>query len=193
MRYPAEHKEQTRERIIEAASRRFRRGGANVGIGQLMKALKMTHGGFYRHFRSKNELLAEALTRAFESNREGIAEALAKATPGRELEVIINRYLSDEHCADVARGCPVAALASEVARQPRVVRQAWERAVQKAAQGIGRFMSGASEEERTRKASVLFSGMSGTLAVARALADEELRRTLLATARKMYVEAFVGK
>jgi len=193
MRYPAEHKQETRQRIVDAASRRFRRAGAAVGIGPLMKALKMTHGGFYRHFRSKDDLLAEALTRGFDDMRGRMGAALSKAPPGRELATIIETYLSEEHCANVAGGCPVAALASEVARQPRKVRLAMEQAVRRIAASVGRFMRGATEEERTRNAGVLFSAMSGTLAVARAVADEEMRRSLLASARKMYIEAFAAK
>src|SRR5712691_1764886 len=104
MRYPAEHKEETRERIVRAASRRFRRGGAGVGIGQLMKTLNLTHGGFYRHFKSKDD-------------------PIAKAPPGRELQTIIETYLSDEHCVDPAGGCPVAALSQEVGRHSPAVRK----------------------------------------------------------------------
>jgi TetR/AcrR family transcriptional repressor of nem operon len=190
MRYPAEHKQETRERIVAAASRRFRRAGAGVGIGQLMRALKMTHGGFYRHFDSKHQLLAEALTRAFEDSRTRIRAAVVKAPPGAELAAIVNMYLSEEHCANISGGCPVAALASELSRQPRVVRQAMDRAVNSASTAMGQFMSGATTAERTRKAGVLFSAMSGTLAVARALSDGEMRRALLASARTMYIEAF---
>jgi TetR/AcrR family transcriptional regulator, transcriptional repressor for nem operon len=190
MRYPAEHKQETRERIIHAASRRFRRAGVGVGIGQLMKALKMTHGGFYRHFKSKSDLFEAALTNGFEEMRGRMNAALAKAAPGHELEAIIETYLSDEHCADAAGGCPVAALASEIARQPRAVRAAFDRAVQQAVSKMADYMTGESEEERRRKAGVLFSGMSGTLAVARAVSDEQMRKRILAAGRKIYIEAF---
>jgi TetR/AcrR family transcriptional regulator, transcriptional repressor for nem operon len=193
MRYPAEHKELTRERIVEAASRRFRRSGAGVGIGRLMKSLKLTHGGFYRHFKSKNELLEAALNKGFEEMRARMMAAIARAKPGHELESLIETYLSDEHCDDAARGCPVAALASEIARQPRAVRAVFERATQQATATVAKFISGATEDERRRKAGVLMSGMSGTLNVARAVADEELRRRILSTGRKMYIEAFAAK
>ena len=193
MRYPAEHKEETRERIIHAAARRFRRAGAGVGIGQLMKSLKMRHGGFYRHFKSKDDLLEAALNEGFEEMRARMTAAVARAKPGHELEVIIETYLSDEHCADASGGCPVAALASEIARQPRAVRAAFERATQHGAARMAQYMSGATEEERRRKAGVLMSGMSGTLSVARAVADEDLRRRILSAARQIYVEAFTKK
>src|SRR5438132_5075596 len=95
MRYPAEHKEETRERIVHAASRRFRRAGTGVGIGQLMKTLTMTHGGFYRHFRSKDELLIEALNKSFTEMHDRREAMLQKAKPGGELEALVEGYLSD--------------------------------------------------------------------------------------------------
>jgi TetR/AcrR family transcriptional repressor of nem operon len=190
MRYPAEHKEETRERIVHAASRRFRRAGAGVGIGRLMKTLKMTHGGFYRHFKSKDDLLVQALDMSFEEMRASMRATIAKAPPGRELQFAIEAYLSERHCADAAGGCPIAALATEIGRQPRAVRAAFDRAVQSVETTMAKFMTGATEEERRRKAGVLFSGMSGTLAVARAVSDDQLRRTILAAARRIYIEAF---
>ncbi len=190
MRYPAEHKQETRDRIVDAAARRFRRAGANVGIGQLMKTLKMTHGGFYRHFKSKDDLVIEALLRGFDDVRERVGAAVANAQPGRELQTIIETYLSDRHCADVGGGCPVAALGSELARQPRAVRQALEKAVQQVTMRVARFTRGATEKERQQRARVLFSAMAGTLALARAVPDEETRRSILAEARKIYVETF---
>jgi len=193
MRYPAEHKEETRERIVHAAARRFRRAGAGVGIGQLMKSLKMTHGGFYRHFKSKDDLVEAALNKGFEEMRARMTAAIAQAKPGRELEVVIETYLSDEHCADAAGGCPVAALASEIARQPRAVRAAFERATLNGTATMAQYMSGETEDERRRAAGVLMSGMAGTLSVARAVADEDLRRRILSSARKIYVEAFTKK
>lgn len=193
MRYPAEHKQETRERIVQAASRRFRRAGAGVGIGQLMKTLKMTHGGFYRHFKSKDALLVAALTQGFDEMRARMSAGLATAAPGHELETIIETYLSDQHCADAAGGCPVAALASEIARQPRAVRVEFDRAIQQATSRIANYMTGDTEEERRRKAGILFSGMSGTLSVARAVADDDLRRRILSAGRRIYIEAFAGK
>ena len=193
MRYPAEHKEHIRQRIIDAASRRFRRSGAGAGIGSLMKSLKLTHGGFYRHFKSKNDLLEAALNKGFDEMRARMTAAIAEAEPGRELESIIETYLSDAHCGDAARGCPVAALASEIARQPRALRAVFERATLQATATAAQFIAGATEDERRRKAGVLMSGMSGTLNVARAVADEELRRGILSAGRQMYIEAFGTK
>jgi len=190
MRYPAEHKEETRERIVLAASRRFRRSGAGVGIGALMKVLKLTHGGFYRHFRSKDELLSEALMKAFDEMRRRIQRAVEQVPPERKLRTLIETYLSDAHCADAAGGCPIAALGSEIARYPRAARAIMDRAIHEIASTAARLMPGNSEEERCQNALVLFSGMAGTLAVARAVEDEQLRQRILKAARKTYLQAF---
>ncbi len=190
MRYPAEHKQETRERIILAASHRFRRAGAGVGIGQLMKALHLTHGGFYRHFKSKDELLREAMIKAFDEMRSRVRAAVDAVPPERKLRTLIETYLSDEHCAKVGSGCPMAALGSEIARYPRTARAVLDRAIQEIGSTAARLMPGATEEERRQKALVLFSAMSGTLSLARAVSDERLRWTLLASARKTYIELF---
>ncbi len=193
MRYPAEHKEETHERIVQAASRRFRRGGAGVGIAELMKALKLTHGGFYRHFKSKDDLFAEALAKAFEESRARMKKAIQEAAPGEEVRAVIESYLTEEHCADAAGGCPIAALAPEVARHPRAVRQAMERALLQNAPALAPYMPGATEMERRANVAALMSGMAGTLSLARAVSDERLRHTILDSARRMFLEAFCRK
>src|SRR5258708_34475070 len=110
MRYAAEHKEETHERIVRAASRRFRRNGTGVGIGQLMTALKLTHGGFYRHFRSKDQLLAEAIGKAFDEGRAHLTAAIANAPAGQEVRAVIEGYLRDGNLSATEGGCPLARL-----------------------------------------------------------------------------------
>jgi TetR/AcrR family transcriptional repressor of nem operon len=190
MRYSAEQKEETRQRIIRAAARRFRRHGASVGIGQLMKSLRMTHGGFYRHFRSKSDLVEAALLEGFRDMRIQMMEAIGNAPPGREIDAIIDFYLSEKHCNDVGGGCPIASLAEEVAREPLPVRQAFERAMESASASVAQFMNGEDAEEKRRRATIFMSGMSGTLAVARAVSDAALRRRILETGREFYTETF---
>ncbi len=190
MRYPAEHKEEIRERIVHVASRRFRRSGSGVGIAALMKALKLTHGGFYRHFKSKDDLFAEALGKAFEESRARMRKAIEGAAPGQEVRAVIDLYLGQEHCSDPAGGCPIAALVSEVSRQPRAVRMVMDRALLQSVPALARYMPGATDAERRGNVVALMSGMAGSLAMARAVSDEGLRRTILRSARKMFLEAF---
>ena len=190
MRYPAYHKQQTRQRIVRAAARRFRsRGTEGATIGNLMHDLRLTHGGFYRHFDSKEELFTEAFRESLEELSEKMLSALEHATKGGELKALINRYLSIEHSEDVAGGCPVAAMATEAARRPPKIRAALLQILQKHMAKVAQFIPGASEEQRERKARVLFSGMAGTLNMARVIVDEDQRRRFLEDARKFYLEA----
>src|SRR5260370_9066411 len=83
MRYSPEHKEQTRDRILKAAARRFRsRGSEGAAIGDLMKGLRLTHGGFYKHFDSKESLFLEAFTRALDESKSRADAAIRQAPPG---------------------------------------------------------------------------------------------------------------
>jgi len=191
MRYSADHKKQTRERIVRAAARHVReKGGKGPGIADLMRKLDLTHGGFYKHFRSKRQLLAEAIVRAFDETDAWLVEAISEAAPGGELKVIIERYLSLRHCSNAAGGCPVAALASEIARYPRASRLEVDRAIRKRIERIAEFLPGATDHERERNCLVLFSGMAGSLTLARATVDLASRKAILKASRDFYIEAF---
>jgi len=193
MRYSAGHKKETRERIVKAASRQIRgQGGKGPAIGDLMKNLDLTHGGFYKHFRSKEQLLIEAIVKGFDETEAWLVEAMSKAEPGGELKLIIERYLSLQHCANPAGGCPVAALASEIARYPRAMRLEVDREIRKRIKRMAGLLPGATSEERERNCLVLFSGMAGALSLARATPDPESRKKILEAARDFYTRAFCG-
>jgi TetR/AcrR family transcriptional repressor of nem operon len=190
MRYPSEHKQQTRERIVRAAARRFRsRGSGGVVIEDLMRDLHLTHGGFYRHFDSKEELFAEAFEHSIEQLGRKVLATIEQAPRGGELKALIDRYLDIEHCNDVASGCPVAALATEIARRPPTARSAFLRVLRNHMAKVAKYIPGATEEERERKARVLFSGMAGTLNLARVIVDDQQRRRFLDDAKKFYLDA----
>jgi TetR/AcrR family transcriptional repressor of nem operon len=191
MRYTAQHKQETRERVVRAASRHFRKqGGKGVAIADLMRKLNLTHGGFYRHFVSKEQLLAEAVVQGFEESATRFTDAVEKAPAGAELKVIVETYLSLEHCANPADGCPLAAMVSEIARYPRTVRVKIDRAMREHSAKIAKFLPGATKKEQERNCLILFSGMAGALNVARATADPELRTSILRSAKEFYIKAF---
>ena len=191
MRYTPEHKKETRERIVSAASRHFRRrGGKGVAIADLMRNLDLTHGGFYRHFNSKEQLMAEAIAEGFEGVRAKYLAGVEKAAPRDQLRVFIELYLSLDHCADTAEGCPIASLASEIARYPRTLRVKIDRAMREHIETLAKFLPGATEEERQRNCLVLLSGMAGALTAARTTADPELRKAILQAAKEFYIKAF---
>ena len=190
MRYSAEHKQQTRERIVRAAARRFRsRGTEGAGIGDLMRDLRLTHGGFYRHFDSKEGLVVEAFEQSLKEVGDRVEKAIEQAAPGNQLKALIDAYLDIDHVNDVAGGCPVAALASEVARRPRGARGPFLQALRGYIGRMAKFIPAASDDERRSKAIALFTGMAGTLTVARAFTEEADRRRILDGAKKFYLEA----
>ena len=192
MRYPAGRKQLTRERIVRAASRRFRsRGSQGAAIGDLMRDLHLTHGGFYRHFDSKEDLLVEAFEQGLGENHSRIVSAIESAPKGGEVKALIDEYLSFEHCDNPADGCPVAALATELARRPprSKARLAFEQALRERTRQMAKYMPGVTQEEREKKAKLLMSGMSGTLNVARVITDELHRRRFLDDARQFYLDA----
>lgn len=185
MRYPADHKQQTRERIVRAASRRFRTSGPEgAGIGDLMKDLRLTHGGFYRHFSSKDDLFVAAFEDALEESQARARAAIGKAKPGQEARAIIDAYLDLDHCTDVAGGCPVAALAVEIPRRPRKARETILNALRRHADELLPYMPGETEDERRQNTVALLSAMSGTMIMARAFSDPNDKKWILEGAKR---------
>jgi TetR/AcrR family transcriptional regulator, transcriptional repressor for nem operon len=190
MRYPAGQKPETRQRMLCAAARGFRsRGRDGVAISDLMRELNLTHGGFYRHFRSKEQLFAAAIGYSVEDVAGKLVRAAEGAPRGGELRTIIETYLSAWHCANLGEGCPVAALATEISRDPEAS-GAFDTALRGYQAALLKYLPGGSADERKRNFLVLFSGLAGALTMARATEDNELRRQILASARKFYMESF---
>src|SRR6184192_2972038 len=116
MRYEPEHKMQTRDRIVRNAARKFRAEGlSGPSVAGVMKASGLTVGGFYKHFRNKDELLTEAIAQAFSDNERLYASVQTVPREDRWKE-LVRLYLSPDHCDRPDTGCPVAALAPEMAR-----------------------------------------------------------------------------
>src|SRR5213079_1014094 len=116
MRHEPEHKTRTRHRIVRNAARKFRAEGLNgPGVASVMKASGLTVGGFYKHFHSKDELFAEAVGEAF-LDSEKVYSSLKNAPHEVKWKEVVRLYLSPEHCDHPDTGCPVAALAPEIAR-----------------------------------------------------------------------------
>jgi TetR/AcrR family transcriptional repressor of nem operon len=191
VRYPAEQKAETHEKILAVAARSFREHGSEMnGIGQVMKELGLTKGGFYRHFESKGDLYAAAVARAFEELGDRMV-AVAKAAPkGAELRAVIEHYLSARHLNAPGVGCPLAALGSEIARQPVEVRRRINRSMLGYSERMLPYIPGRTVEEKRARVFILFPGMAGVLVAARALADPQGRERMLAAARSFYVETF---
>lgn len=191
MRYPAEQKAETREKILSTAARSFREHGSEMnGIGQVMKELGLTKGGFYRHFENKGDLYATAVARAFEESGDRLVAVAEAAPKGAGLRAVIEHYLSARHLNAPGVGCPLAALASEIARQPLEVRKRINQSMLGYGERMFPYIPGRTVEDKRARVLILFSGMAGVLAAARAIADPQGRERMLAAARSFYVGTF---
>ena len=182
MRYGKEHKEETHRKVVEAASRRFRKDGIEAtGVVDLMADVGLTHGGFYAHFSSKETLVKEALSAASSKSRERLQREMDKAhQEGRDpLESIVRSYLTALHRDRPDRGCSVAALGSEIARHPRKTREAFTEGLDKTLDIIASALPAAVTAQRKEKAYAIFSTMIGSLQLSRAVSDPAMSQAVI--------------
>lgn len=177
MRYEKGHKDATRQRIIDVASRQFRQDGvAAVGLAGIMTDAGLTNGAFYTHFKSKEDLVRAVLSNAL-GNREARLRHAAETESG--LEVSIRDYLSARHRDNPGGGCPTAAMVAEIARSPRATRDAFTGRVAQFIGLIADQLRAGSRSERRRNAIAIYGIMVGALQLARAVNDRQLSDEIL--------------
>jgi len=183
MRYAEDHAGKTREKILRHAAADIRKHGPDgVSVARVMSAAGLTHGGFYAHFDSKDELVARAMEGMFDQARR----RFEKATDGLEgpaaLAAFVDSYLTVSHRDHPERGCALAALAGDVPRLKGLVRRTYDIGF---AGMVARVESHLPEEHEDRRALALsvISEMIGAVALSRALGDNETSEDLLAAAR----------
>lgn len=178
MRFDKGHKEQTRRRIVETAARRFRKEGVEaVGIAGLMADAGLTHGGFYAHFASKEELVRAALEEASDQGRERRCRLLDK---GENLEGLVRSYLRPVHRDTPELGCAAAALIAEIARHEPETRTAFTARLGELLRQFEAVLPAEMEhEQKTRRAIGIFAAMLGALQMARAVTDPALSDKIL--------------
>lgn len=182
MRYGKEHKEETHRKVVEAASRRFRKDGIEAtGVVDLMADVGLTHGGFYAHFSSKETLVKEALAAASLKSRERLQREIEKAREeGRDpLESVVRSYLTALHRDRPDRGCSVAALGSEIARHPRKTREAFTEGLEKTLDIIASTLPASVTTQRKERAYAIFSTMIGSLQLSRAVSDAAMSQAVI--------------
>jgi len=193
VRYSLEHKAQNRQNILSVAARSFReRGGDTSGIGTVMKKVGLTKGGFYRHFKSKDDLFVEAVARAFDEMGRGMTEVARSAPAGQALRAMIERYLSERHASSPGTGCVLSALAPELARKPLSVRKRIEASLEAYREQLLPFVPGETRDEKLAKCRLLFSSMAGVLMMARFTSDPQSREQMLTQARNFFIKSFTA-
>ena len=179
MGYSQAQKEKTHKRIVAIASKRFREKGlAGFGIADLMKEAGLTVGGFYKHFDSRDELVAEALSDAF-----GVWQRQKQAAEsgGRPLsfESLIDDYVSDVHRKNPGAGCAFSALAPELARSDKRTRALTSEQVRDDIELIVALLPGKARRAARSRAILTFSALVGAMSLARAVSDEVLAHEIL--------------
>ena len=191
MRYDANHKARTHQRIVRNASRQLRAKGLNgPAVSTLMKASGLTHGGFYRHFGSRDDLVVEAIEESLQDLRDTLIAAAKEAKPGEGWKAMVKTYLSLERCDGADEGCPIAALAPDMARTRPALKQRISAAILKLRQELLSFMPGRNEEEKATNFLAIFSSMVGTIAIARTMPDVAVRQRILDSVRDHLLESF---
>ncbi|MBL4684342.1 MAG: TetR/AcrR family transcriptional regulator [Nannocystaceae bacterium] len=177
MPYAKDHKSKTRARILASAHRQFAEHGYDAAsIDDIMKGAELTRGGFYAHFRNKEQLFLETILGGVVA--DGTAPwASARDAGVSEIEAMLRSYLSDAHIHEPAHRCPLITFPSEVARGTQDLRHAYQRVSLSIADALRSSMDG--EDNRARSLAVL-SIIVGASVLARAVSDEGLSREIRA-------------
>jgi TetR/AcrR family transcriptional repressor of nem operon len=194
VRYSPEHKAENHEKILAMAARSFREnGGDSSGIGTVMKKAGLTKGGFYRHFKSKDDLFVEAVARAFDEMGRGMLEVAKSAPEGQALRAVIEHYLSPRHANSPGMGCVFSALGPELARKPLSVRKRIEASREAYRERLLPFVPGQTRAEKVAKFQLLFPSMAGVLTGVRLTSSPQMREQMLTEARKFFVRSFAER
>jgi TetR/AcrR family transcriptional repressor of nem operon len=170
---------ETRTRIVQAAACEFRKHGfAATGLNELMAAASLTHGGFYKHFESKEQVAEEAIGYALTSMIDSLEEDAAEAPRSGGFKAVLGRYLEAEHRDEPENGCALAALGSEIARSGDGVRKKATAGYRRLVGVVASQLPGVNQEEAT----AIVSAMVGAIVISRlvddpALSDAVLKRT----------------
>src|SRR5881227_4045030 len=167
MRYGKDQKQATRQRILQAAGRRFKQDGIDgAGVATLMSDAGLTNGAFYAHFASKEDLVTNVLADQLRAQRQSLD---SQPSNRAGLEAFIRSYLSPEHRDQCAEGCPSAALLDEIARHPTATRQVFTDELMAEIDDIASRLDPTDLEAARTDALTVFGLMVGTLQLARAL------------------------
>ena len=186
-------KAETHKRIVSIAAKRFREEGlTGIGIADLMREAGLTVGGFYKHFKSRDALVAEALGSALEMWKHQV-KAAASGGPPVTYESLVDDYLSQAHRDHPGTGCPVSALAGDIARTGKRTRAAASRQIRDNIELVAALLRDATKraegEEGGRtarsRAILTYCALVGAISMARAVSDDQLSREILATVARL--------
>lgn len=191
MRYQPGHKAEIHRKIVRDASQRVRAEGLNgAAVAAVMRDAGLTHGGFYKHFASKDELLIESLKEGFRDVIATLVRAAEQSPPNAAWKAIVKTYLRPEMCEYPGHGCPLATLAPELARVDARMKPQILAALVNYKGRMLPFMPGRRNRDKERAFFAIFSTMIGAVEIARLLPDPATREKVLASARDFLLRSF---
>ena len=184
MRYSREHKLETHARIVKRASVRLREKGAHgVGVADLMKDAGLTHGGFYAHFDSRDQLVIEAFAYAMDRSTERWRKLAEQTPPAKRLATIVESYLTKVHRDDPGNGCAVPALGAEIARENPKTRKAFAAKLEQMIDMLAEQVPDLPRKVARKQAMATVATMMGTLVLSRIAGNGEFSDEILAAGR----------
>src|ERR1700744_445440 len=191
MRYRPEHKDEVHGKIVTDGARRVRAEGlTGAAVSAVMQDAGLTHGGFYKHFASKDALLMESLGESFREIADSLVRAAEQAKSEAPWKAIVKTYLSLEYCDHAERSCPLTTLAPEMARVDKKMRGPIVAELVNYRDRMIPFMPGRRAADKERAFFQIFSTMIGATAIARMLPAPEMREKVLANARDLLLRSF---
>lgn len=191
MRYEADHKQRTHRRIVRNAARQLRaKGLRGVAVPALMKSAGLTHGGFYKHFSKRDDLVVEAVEESLREMVEVLTDAAKKSETADGWKAMVTTYLSLERCDRAEIGCPFAAMAADIGRGPLSMKNRISVAILKFREALLPFMPGRTGDERAANFLVLMTSMIGAISLARTMPDVAVRERILDTVRERLLSSF---
>jgi TetR/AcrR family transcriptional regulator, transcriptional repressor for nem operon len=190
MRYRPEHKAEVHQKIVKDASRRVRAEGlSGAAVAAVMRDTGLTHGGFYKHFENKDELVMESLREAFHDIGDKLVRAAEESRSEEPWKAIVKCYLSLEYCERAERGCPLPALAPELARvDEKMKSQVFAELVNYRSRMLP-FMPGRRTADKERAFFAIFSMMIGAVEMARMMPDRAVQEKVLASTREFLLHS----
>jgi TetR/AcrR family transcriptional repressor of nem operon len=185
MRYPKDHGQQTRRRIVENASYGLRQNGVDgLSVADLMKLAGLTHGGFYAHFKSRDALVVEALALAMDRTVAHWLDLTHGLSAEKGFDAVVESYLSSRHRNNPARGCALPALASDIGRSGPEARRTFAGRLEQMIDIIARLVPKRSSADARQAAAGAIATLVGSIVLARAAGDKRLSDALLEAGRQ---------
>jgi len=185
MRYDGEHKQRTREKVLKAATQEIRAKGVHrVAVASVMSGAGLTHGGFYAHFSSKDDLVNAAIEKMFAESRGRFAKETENARPAAGLSRYIDFYLSPQHRDAINTGCPIPVLVADARRLPKSTREKFAGNVAHLGEVLSKHLVTLGREHPQFEAQSVLNELVGALSVARCEPDAAKSDAILESSRR---------